>query len=148
MPTLTAAAREGEAERYAGPPGWEDGPDYGSIHGEPPRPMDSTELLGRQAGQGSCRMQGTYPCTQALEYRGPCPQLQICPNLGTCLFLLQPSDPNIPKHCHLQFSKQQQITEHILNTDCALLARLAITLRAQCKMKMQGSNFKMKTSEH
>lgn len=37
VPVLTAGAGEGEAGCYAGPPGREDGPDQGSIRGEPPQ---------------------------------------------------------------------------------------------------------------
>lgn len=86
VPVLTAGAGEGEAGCYAGPSGWEDGPNQGSICGEPPQTHRWHGRLG--SGRGSCRGQGTYPCTQVLGSLGPCPQLQTYPDLGICCFLL------------------------------------------------------------
>lgn len=50
VPVLTAGAGEGEAGRYAGPPGWEDGPDQGSVCGEPPQARGWHRLLGGRGG--------------------------------------------------------------------------------------------------
>ncbi|XP_010831509.1 PREDICTED: forkhead box protein P3 [Bison bison bison] len=106
-----------------------------------PRPHRWHGRLG--SGRGSCRVQGTYPCTQVLGSLGPRPQLQTHPDLGICHFLLTNSlilrSPDITI-LSLQSNSKSPNTEH---GPRAAGRTTYITHRAWCKMKSQGSDFKM-----
>ena len=111
-----------------------------------PRPHRWHGRLG--SGRGSCRVQGTYPCTQVLGSLGPCPQLQTHPDLGICHFLLTNSlilrSPDITI-LSLQSNSKSPNTEH---RPRAAGRTTYITHRAWCKMKSQGSDFKVMIAEH
>ena len=111
MPVLTAGAGEGEAGCYVGPSGREDGPNQGSICGEPPQ----TPQVARTAGQWERLLQGAgdlslHPGPGISGPPSPAPNTSRPGNLSLSAYKL--SDLKIPRHHDLEFAKQQQITQH------------------------------------
>lgn len=110
MPVLTAGAGEGEAGCYASPPGWEDGPNQGSIHGEPPQAYRLHRLLGSrgEALQGAGDL-FLHPGPGISGPLSPAPNMPRPRNLSLSTY--KPSDLKIPNH-DLEFAKRQQIAKH------------------------------------
>lgn len=69
---------------------------------------------------------GTSPHTHALRLWAPVPSSKRAQAWKPVPSDYKPSDPKIPKHHDLGFSKQRQIAKHLLDTDPVPLVGLAI----------------------